>query len=153
ARAQGRVSRPTVILARLPEEGKARMTCRQCNTECRKFGKDRKGNARYQCRECKRTITDTPRNPLGGMYTEVADAERVINMLVEGCSISTIERVTGLHHGTILKILVIVGDKCERIMAQKIRNVEVRDVECDELWSFIGCKQKRVRAEDDPNRG
>src|SRR5438876_1044545 len=45
---------------------------------------------------------------------------------------------------TILKLLVIAGEKCERIMAQKIRNVEVRDVELDEVWSFIGKKQKRV---------
>jgi IS1 family transposase len=33
-------------------------------------------------------------------------------------------------------------------MANKIRNVEARDVECDEVWSFIGKKQKRVRPED-----
>jgi IS1 family transposase len=32
-------------------------------------------------------------------------------------------------------------------------NVKVRDVECDELWSFIGKKQKRLRADDDPNLG
>jgi hypothetical protein len=38
-------------------------------------------------------------------------------------------------------------------MAEKIRNVEVRDVECDELWAFIGKKQKRVRPEDDQNLG
>jgi IS1 family transposase len=38
-------------------------------------------------------------------------------------------------------------------MADKIRNVEVRDVECDEAWSFIGKKEKRVRPEDDPNFG
>jgi IS1 family transposase len=52
-----------------------------------------------------------------------------------------------------LKPLVLGGEKCERIMAEKVRNVEVRDVECDELWAFIGKKQKRVRVEDDPNLG
>ena len=63
------------------------------------------------------------------------------------------ERVTGVHHGTILKLLVLAGEKCERIMAEKIRDVDVRDVECDEVWSFIGKKQKRVRPDDDPNLG
>jgi IS1 family transposase len=87
------------------------------------------------------------------MYTQVSRAEEVLKLLIEGCSVSTIERVTGVHHGTILKILVIVGEKCERIMAQKIRNVQVRDVELDEVWSFIGKKQKRVRPTDDPNMG
>jgi hypothetical protein len=53
-----------------------------------------------------------------------------------------VERITQVHHTTILKLLVQAGEKCERIMAEKIRNVEVRDVECDELWAFIGKKQK-----------
>ena len=56
-------------------------------------------------------------------------------------------------HDTILKLLVLAGEKCERIMATKIRNVQVRDVECDEIWSFIGKKEKRVRPEDDQNLG
>jgi IS1 family transposase len=47
----------------------------------------------------------------------------------------------------------LLARKCERVMAEKIRNVEVRDVECDELWAFIGKKQKRVRPEDDQSLG
>lgn len=77
----------------------------------------------------------------------------VLSLLLEGNSVSSIERVTGFHHTTILKLLVLAGEKCERIMADKVRNVEVRDVECDELWAFIGKKQKRVRPQDDPNFG
>jgi transposase-like protein/IS1 family transposase len=129
------------------------MTCKHCDSECRKFGKDRKGHSRHQCRECKRTFTESQPKPLGGVYTEVARAEEVLKLLVEGCSISTIERVTGVHHGTILKILVVAGEKCERTMAERVRNVQVRDVELDEVWSFIGKKQKRVRPTDDPNLG
>jgi transposase-like protein/IS1 family transposase len=128
------------------------MKCKHCGTDCRRFGKDRKGNTRYQCRQCKRTATEMRPKPLGGMYTEVARAEEVLKLLVEGCSINTIERVTSVHHGTILKILVLAGQKCEQIMA-RIRNVQVRDVELDEVWSFVGKKQKRVRPEDDPNLG
>ena len=62
---------------------------------------------------------------------------------------SKVEPVTDVHHSTILKLLTLAGERCERIMADKLRNVEVRDVECDEVWSFIGKKQKRVRPEDD----
>lgn len=53
----------------------------------------------------------------------------------------------------ILRLLVKAGEKSERIMAQRIRNVEVRDVELDEVWAFIGKKQKRVKPEDDQNLG
>jgi hypothetical protein len=74
------------------------------------------------------------------MYLPMEKAEMVLQLLLEGSSVSTIERVTGVHHGTILKLLVLAGEKCERIMSEKIRNVGVRDVECDEAWSFIGKK-------------
>jgi len=128
------------------------MTCHNCRTECRKFGK-RQDRQRYQCTQCRKVFTDARDSTLDGMYLPVEKAEMVLRLLLEGNSISSVERVTGIHHGTILKLLVLVGEKCERIMADKIRNVAVRDVEADEVWSFIGKKQKRVRPEDDPNLG
>jgi hypothetical protein len=90
---------------------------------------------------------------LDGMYLPIDKAELILSLLLEGNSISTVERVTAVHHTTILKLLVLAGEKCERIMADKVRNVRVRDVECDEVWSFIGKKQKRVRPEDSPLLG
>jgi IS1 family transposase len=87
------------------------------------------------------------------MYLPIEKAEMVLKLLLEGNSVSTVERVTEVHHTTILKLLVLAGEKCERIMAEKIRNIEVRDLECDELWSYCGKKQKRVRPGDDPNLG
>ena len=128
------------------------MTCHNCRTECRKFGK-RKDRQRYQCSQCGKVFTDARDSTLDGMYLPVERAEMVLHLLLEGNSVSTIQRVTGVHHGTILKLLVQAGEKCERIMAEKVRNVEVRDVECDELWAFIGKKQKRVKPTDDQNLG
>ena len=77
------------------------------------------------------------------MYTSVDTASKALEMLLEGCSVSTVERLTGIHHTTLLKLLVLAGEKAERLMAQKIGNVEVRDVECDEVWTFIQKKEKR----------
>lgn len=128
------------------------MTCQACRTECRKFGK-RKNRQRYQCTQCGKVFTDARDNTLDGMYLPVEKAEVILAMLLEGNSVSSVSRITGAHIGTILRLLVKAGEKCERIMAEKIRNVEVRDVECDELWSFIGKKQKRLRPEDDQNKG
>jgi IS1 family transposase len=87
------------------------------------------------------------------MYLPVEKAEMVLRLLLEGNSISSVVRLTDVHQKTILKLLVLAGEKCERIMAEKIRNVEVRDVEADEVWSFIGKKEKRVRPQDDQNLG
>jgi transposase-like protein len=129
------------------------MVCHNCRTQCQKHGKDRKGNQRFKCQQCSKTFLEPREKPLDGMYLQLDRAELVLKLLLEGNSVSTVERVTEVHHATILKLLVLAGEKCERIMAEKIRNVQVQDVECDELWSFIGKKQKRVRPGDDPNLG
>lgn len=76
-----------------------------------------------------------------------------LQLLLEGNSIRSTMRVTDLDQNTILKALVLAGQKAEQVMAKRIVNVKVRDVECDELWAFIGKKQKRVRPEDDQNLG
>jgi len=131
---------PSFILVRLPEEGKARMTCHNCRTECRKYGKDRKGYTRYQCRRCKRTFTE-PHEKLEGMYTDIDSACHALQMLVEGCSVSTVERLTGIHHTTLLKLLVVAGERCAAVIGKIICNVPVTDVQCDELWGFIQKKE------------
>ncbi|MGH9721039.1 MAG: IS1 family transposase, partial [Bryobacteraceae bacterium] len=128
------------------------MTCHSCRIEAKKFGKDRKGNQRYRNQRDK-TFSTRPENNLDGMYLPTDKADMVLRISLEGNSVSSVERVTNVHHTTILKLLVIAGEKCERIMAGKIRNVEGRDGELDEVWAFIGKKQKRVRPEDDQNRG
>ena len=129
------------------------MTCHSCRIECKRHGRDRRGTQRFKCRQCSKTFLEPQAEYLDGMYLPMEKAEMVLSLLLEGNSVSTIERVTGVHHGTILKLLVLVGEKCERIMARKIVNVQVRDVEADEVWSFIGKKEKRVRPEDDQNLG
>jgi len=117
------------------------MTCHNCRIECKRHGKDRKGNQRFRCRQCSKTFQQPQEKSLEGMYTTVDKAEQVMKLLVEGCSISTIERVTGIHHTTILKLLVLVGEKCEKIMGRLIVNVPVRDVQCDEIWGYVQKKE------------
>jgi IS1 family transposase len=86
------------------------------------------------------------------MYTPLDEAAKAIELLVEGCSVSTVERFTGLHHTTILSLLVLVGDKCERLLESKVQAIPVADVQCDEMWGYVGCKQKR-NVTGDPLRG
>ncbi len=63
------------------------------------------------------------------------------------------ERISGLHRDTILKLLVTAGEKCEKLMGRLIVNVPVKDVEADEVWSFIAKKKRAVTEDDDPNYG
>lgn len=129
------------------------MTCHNCRTECKRKGRDRKGTQRYQCRQCSKTFLEPHADHLDGMYLPMERAELILKMLLEGSSVATIARITDTHPTTILKLLVLAGEKCERIMATKVVNVKVRDVELDECWSFVGCKQRHLKEDDDPNRG
>src|SRR5262245_5685478 len=71
----------------------------------------------------------------------------VISALVEGCSVRSTSRLTGVAKGTILRLLASVGAACARYQNDAIRNVTARRVQIDEIWSFVGCKQKQVTAE------
>jgi IS1 family transposase len=87
------------------------------------------------------------------MYLPIEKAEMVLRLLLEGNSVSSVVRLTDVHQKTILKLLVLAGEKAERIMAEKIRNVPVTEIQADEVWQFVGCKQKAKRAEHDPTWG
>jgi transposase-like protein/IS1 family transposase len=128
------------------------MTCHNCNSRCKKFGKHRNGLQRYRCRQCSKTFTEDHATPLGSMYTPLDKAAKAIELLVEGCSVSTVERFTGIHHTTILSLLVLIGEKCERLLESRINHLPVRDVQADEIWGFVGCKEKR-NVSGDPLRG
>ncbi|MDX2029229.1 MAG: hypothetical protein SF339_01070 [Blastocatellia bacterium] len=58
---------------------------------------------------------------------------------------SSTERITGIHRDTVLRLLNIVGERCERVMAEKIQGIKVGYVEADEIWGFI---QKKRRAQE-----
>ena len=75
------------------------MNCPICQSEARRFGRDRKGSQRFQCLACKKTFADIPANPLGEMRLLMAKAVQVIQLLCEGVSVRATMRVTGVNRG------------------------------------------------------
>jgi transposase-like protein/IS1 family transposase len=131
------------IVSQSPKKGKAHnMICNDCKDEARKHGHDRKGNRRYRCETCSKTFIEPKDNLLDGMYLPLDKAVRCIQLLIEGCSLRSTERITGISLPTILKLLVVVGRKCESFLENRIKDIRVKDVECDELWCFVGMKEK-----------
>lgn len=118
------------------------MNCPTCNIEARRFGKDRKGNQRFQCLTCKKTFSEPKEKPLGNMILAEEKAISVLHHLVEGCSIRSTERITGVEKKTILSLLALVGEKCERLMDERIKGISVDSVQCDEIWGYVGMKEK-----------
>jgi len=78
----------------------------------------------------------------------IAKRVAVISALVEGCSVRSTSRLTGVAKGTILRLLADVGSACAKYQDDAIRNVAARCVQIDEIWSFVGAKQKNVTAEN-----
>lgn len=69
-----------------------------------------------------------------------------LQLLVEGVSIRSIERLTGTEKKTVTHLLLLASERCERLMDRRIRNVEVKDVQADEIWGFVKCKEKTKNA-------
>ena len=72
----------------------------------------------------------------------------VVSALAEGSSIRSIERITGIHRDTIMRLGVRVGERCAEVMVSTMRNLQTRVLQFDEIWSFIGKKQKHADAQD-----
>jgi transposase-like protein/IS1 family transposase len=108
----------------------------------KKHGKDRKGNQRFRCLACGATFVNETAKPLGDMRIDMKDACQALSMLLEGMSVRAVERITGLHRDTICDLILVVGQNCERFLARKVRDVKATDIQCDEIWSFVGMKEK-----------
>lgn len=68
----------------------------------------------------------------------------VLAALVEGNSIRAVSRMTDVHKTTILRIINDVGGWCAKIMDERMRNLTCQEIEADEVWGFIGKKQRRL---------
>lgn len=118
------------------------MTCEACNVVCQRYGKHRNGLTRFRCPQCKRTYTEPHRKTLDAMYIPQDKAILATRLLLEGNSIRSTERITGIDRTTIARLLVLAGERCEKLPADTITRVRVRDVEADEMWGFVGMKEK-----------
>lgn len=81
------------------------------------------------------------------------DRARILTVLSEGMGINAACRVTGASKNTVLKLLADVGQACALYQDQVMRDLTITQVQVDEIWSFIGAKQKNVPIDADPTLG
>lgn len=72
---------------------------------------------------------------------------QVIRCLVDGVSIRGTVRITGVAKNTVTKLLVEAGAICSQYQDRVLRNLTCRRIQCDEIWSYIGAKDKNVPVE------
>ena len=83
------------------------------------------------------------------MYIPQDRAVMALQLLLEGNSIRSTERITGMDRNTIMRLLVLAGKKCEHLMRVKIEHLRVKDVEADEIWGFVGKKEGHKQPGDE----
>jgi IS1 family transposase len=71
-----------------------------------------------------------------------------VSMLAEGSSIRAIERITGVHRDTIMRLGVRMGQACVKIHDSAMRNLPCTKIEVDEAWGFIKVKDRHATSED-----
>jgi IS1 family transposase len=84
--------------------------------------------------------------------TPLARRTQIISALVEGNSIRSTERMTNTHRDTIMRLLVEIGTGCAKIMDEQMRDLPCKRVQVDEIWSFVGKKQRQLTPQDDRSR-
>ena len=81
---------------------------------------------------------------------QVEKQGQVIAALAEGNSIRSVERMTGIHRDTIMRLGVRVGEGCAAMMNDTMRDLPCKTLELDEIWGYVGKKQKNVRRNENP---
>ena len=77
----------------------------------------------------------------------------VVAALTEGMSIRSVERLTGIHRDTIMRLGAKVGRGCAALHDDTMRDLPITMIELDELWSYVGKKQRRVQPSDSSEFG
>jgi IS1 family transposase len=77
----------------------------------------------------------------------------VIAALTEGCSIRSTARMTGVDRETVGTLLARVGEGCEALLDDTMVNLSCTSLELDELWSFVGKKQRNMKFNDSLDKG
>lgn len=72
---------------------------------------------------------------------------QVISCLIEGCSIRSTVRITGVAKKTVMRLLREVGEVCANYQDEVFRNLKCKRLQLDELWGFLYCKEKNVTSE------
>jgi IS1 family transposase len=74
----------------------------------------------------------------------LAKKVQIINLLVEGNSLRSTTRITGCSINTVTKLLVDVGNACQKFHDEKVVSVTSKRIQCDEIWSFVHAKEKNI---------
>lgn len=106
---------------------------------------------RFACLDVSRWSRRREQNRWGLVVANVLPLEKrvdVVRHLVEGASVRSTSRLTDVSLPTVLSTLLRMGEGCDRLHNKLVRDLDIREIECDEIWSYVQKKQARVTEED-----
>lgn len=71
----------------------------------------------------------------------------IISLLTEGTSLRATSRLADVSINTVTKLLVSVGQACQRYHDENVKGLTAKRVQCDEVWSFVYAKDKNIPEE------
>jgi IS1 family transposase len=74
-----------------------------------------------------------------------ADRASLVRLLVEGNSMRSCSRIMDISINTVKDVLINVGKACQQFHERTVINIPSKIVQCDEIWSFVYCKDKNVQ--------
>src|ERR1041385_4483373 len=77
----------------------------------------------------------------------------ILSLLAEGNSLRTISRVSGVARNTINKLLLDAGEQAREIMDRQMKGLKVKNLQVDEIWTFVQKKQKQLKPGDNQDFG
>lgn len=122
------------------------MTCHNCRFEMVKAGFYGTGRVqRWKCQQCGKRFAEPQQKPFGAEGRLPREkVEMVLHCLVEGNSIRSTARLCDVEKRTVLNLLKLAGENCERLLAERIQNVPVKELQLDEIWSYVAKKQGHI---------
>ena len=109
-----------------------------------KSGKYRTGHQRYYCFHCDTYFMETKGTPLYRKHLSEPEILNICKHLVEKNGVRSIERLTGHHRDTIGVLLEDMAEHAQNVSAYLMKNLALSQYECDEFWTFVKKKRKRL---------
>jgi transposase-like protein len=134
---------PLSFWTHLPEESKAQIDLPQLpNRDGQGAFHGKNQVQRWKCQTCGKRFSEPQQKPFGeDVRLPVEKVTMILHCLVEGNSVRSTARLCDVEKRTVLTMLKLAGENCERLLADRVRNVAVQDVQCDEIWTFVQTKE------------
>ena len=73
---------------------------------------------------------------------------QILRCICEGNSLRATSRLTDVAINSVVKLLIDAGTACSNFQDKTLRNLPCRRIQCDEIWSFVGCKERNIPADE-----